>query len=124
MLDLFSNPEIVVQPNHAPGLTNEERFKAFHAANPHVYKALVKLALDLKAKGRTLYGIGTLFEVVRWHYHMTTKDDADFKINNNHKPYYARLIMLKESDLKDFFKIRDQWATQKAAKDGPRKDLN
>ena len=49
----------------------------------------------------------SLFEVIRWHRALTTKGD-DFKLNNNHAPFYARLIMSKEADLEEFFNIREQ----------------
>ena len=34
-----------------PQLTPEGKFLAFHEANPHIYRALVKLAREVKAKG-------------------------------------------------------------------------
>ena len=49
---------------NAHGLSLEDQFNAFHAANPHVYSALRHLALDAARHGRRL-GIGMLFEVLR-----------------------------------------------------------
>lgn len=84
-----------------------QRFEEFHAANPEVYSELVKLARELKLKGRSKYGIKSLFEIVRWHKALSTHAD-DFKLNNNHAPFYARLIMSNEPDLKEFFNLREQ----------------
>ena len=81
------------------------KFRQFHQANPHVYARLRRLALDLKRKGRSRYGINGLLEVVRWHMSMETTD-PEFKINNNHAPWYARLLMVREPELEGFFRTR------------------
>ncbi|MAF44288.1 MAG: hypothetical protein CMI54_09040 [Parcubacteria group bacterium] len=85
----------------------ERRFGEFHSKNPEVYSELVRLARELKVAGRERYGIKSLFEIIRWHKAMSTIGD-DFKLNNNHAPFYARLIMRKEPDLEKFFEIRAQ----------------
>jgi len=89
---------------HKPRNKPEAQFKAFHLANPRIYRELVRLARDLKLKGHQRYGISGLFEVIRWHRHMETTD-PQFKLSNNHKPYYARLIMAREKDLNGFFQL-------------------
>jgi hypothetical protein len=49
-----------------------------------------------------------LYEVLRWQYFMTTTDPAsDFKLNNNYRSRYARLIMVQEIELVDAFEIRE-----------------
>lgn len=83
------------------------RFEKFHHENPHVYRKLLELAFGLKSRGRNHYGISGLFEVLRWGYAMSTTD-KEFKLNNNHKPFYARLIMEREPSLKGFFDLREQ----------------
>ena len=99
---------------NAHGLTLEQQFEAFHAENPHVYSALRHLALDAARHGRRL-GIGMLFEVLRWQYAMTTTDEAsEFKLNNNYRAFYARLLMEREPELQDYFETRTQtWQTVK-----------
>ena len=82
-------------------------FLAFHEANPEVYAQLVKLARQAKARGRTKMGIGMLWEVLRWHFWLETKGDAEFKLNNNHRSRYARLIMGLEADLLGVFETRE-----------------
>lgn len=83
-----------------------QAFTQFHSDNPHVYKALVKLARDLKRNGHETYGMKGLFEVLRWQHAIKTKGSI-FKLNNNYTSMYARLIMRKELGLKGFFKIRE-----------------
>ena len=80
-------------------------FRKFHRENPEVYDELIKLALSLKDNGRSHYGIGALFEVIRFHRAIKTKDDL-FKLNNNYRALYARLIMENEPRLYGFFETR------------------
>lgn len=114
-LDFFTAappPEPVaptVHINHARGATLSEQFDAFHAANPHVYHALRRLAIGMVRNGRRRIGIKMLFEVLRWQYAMTTADaSSDFKLNNNYAPFYSRLLMDNEPELADAFELRTQ----------------
>lgn len=89
------------------GKTLQERFNAYHEANPTVYSRLVAMARELKGKGVQHYGIAALWEVLR--YQAITTRDTDgmpFKLSNNHRAYYARLIHLQEPDLAGFFTTR------------------
>ncbi|MGR8921988.1 MAG: hypothetical protein ACU85V_20420 [Gammaproteobacteria bacterium] len=92
-LGLFSNDETI-----------RERFEKFHAENPHVFEALRRRALRAKARGYRP-GIGCLFEVLRWQHGMTTQGD-EFKLNNNFRSHYARLLMEREPELEGFFETR------------------
>lgn len=85
----------------------ERQFGEFHRENPEVYSQLVYLAREARQAGRNRYGIKSLFEIIRWHKAISTEGD-DFKLNNNHAPFYARLIMRKEPDLEGFFETRAQ----------------
>lgn len=80
-------------------------FEKFHADNPQVYKLLAQFARQVKASGRTQYGIENLFARLRWHVEIETTGDQ-FKLNNNMRSRYARLIMEQEPDLKGFFTTR------------------
>ncbi len=86
----------------------EQQFQQFHAKNPHVYEALRTRALRAKRKGFRP-GIGCLFEVLRWSYGLTTEGD-DFKLNNNYRAFYARMLMDQEPELEGFFELRRQRA--------------
>ena len=87
------------------GMTIEQAFLVFHRANPHVYDELVALTRQARQSGLTRIGIGMLFEVLRWNFALRTGGD-EFKLNNNHRSYYARLIMLREPDLVGIFETR------------------
>lgn len=86
--------------------TIEEAFWRFHQDNPQVYAELVMLARRWRRRGRRKCGIGMLFEVLRWRSGMRTGGD-DFRLNNNYRSYYARLIMLREPDLTGIFELRE-----------------
>ena len=89
------------------------RFDEFHTANPRIYQVLVTFARQWVAStGRHKLGIKTLYERARWEIALATSD-PDFKLNNNFTAYYARLIMVQESDLAGLFDLRaseaDEW---------------
>ena len=86
--------------------TIDRQFEDFHHGNPHIFESLRHMALDLKARGVTHYGIATLFEVLRWQSDMQTNDEP-FKLNNNYRSRYARLLMKREPRLAGFFSLRE-----------------
>ncbi len=81
------------------------RFEKFHAENPHIFELVVKFAKQLKARGRTRYGMKSIAERVRWEMAVETDGD-DFKINNNYMSCYARLLILKYPEFRSMFKTR------------------
>lgn len=96
-----------------------KRFEQFHQDNPLVYETLCRLAREWLARtGRRKLGIGQLTERCRWEIALRT-NDPEYKINNNYRAYYARLMMANESDLDDLFDTRssaaDEWMETRAA---------
>jgi len=104
-LDLFP----VVVPIEGRGLTMTERFALFHQANPWVYNALVRLARQATSAGRTRLGVAALYEVLRWEHAQQTRGDS-FRLNNDFRALYARLIAESEPDLADVFCTRARTA--------------
>lgn len=88
-----------------PG-TIAERFVTFHETNPDVYAALVAHTRELVELGHQRVGIGMLWEVLRWSHMRTGDPTSDFKLNNDYRSHYARLIMDQEPDLADVFETR------------------
>lgn len=84
----------------------KRKFLKFHRNNPEVYFELKNLAFDMLESGLTKYSISGLFEVLRFNKHLKTRG-SDFKLSNNHRAYYSRLLMKKEPELKGFFNTRD-----------------
>ena len=87
----------------------EIQFWEFHRKNPIVYKYLVQFAFQWRMRrgNKAQLGMKALFERVRWQVSMG-KTTGDFKLNNNHTAFYARLLMRNNPKLQDMFKVRRQ----------------
>jgi len=83
-------------------------FLDFHDRNPEVYDQLVALCRRARSRGVTRVGVGMLWEVLRWEFALYGLPDRreTFKLNNNYRSRYARLIMATEPDLADVFEVR------------------
>jgi hypothetical protein len=88
------------------------RFWKFHRDNPYVYKMLKKYSLDMRKKGIDRWGIGGLFEVLRWDVVMHTKDNSEYKLCNDYRAFYARLLIRQNSMLEGFFVLRESAADE------------
>jgi hypothetical protein len=89
----------------------EEQFWAFHLKHPQVYRALVNLARQWRLRrGLTAkIGIGALYERARWEIAIDgLADEEPPRLSNNHRAYYARLILLENPDLTGIFKLKKQ----------------
>lgn len=85
----------------------EAAFWSFHHANPRVYQKLVLYARQWN-RVHEHGSINLLFERVRWDYVTDINSTDDFRLNNNHRAFYARLIEDREPDLRGFFRMRQQ----------------
>lgn len=85
----------------------ERAFQEFHAQNPQVYATLKRLAVRAKQQGQTRTGIGMLWEVMRWELTVETRSGDNFRLNNNHRSRYARLLMEQEPELAGIFATRE-----------------
>lgn len=98
----FADP-VLVEPDDPI----EAAARDFHRANPHVMEAIVQVCLRVLRAGRLHWSINAAFEVVRYNATITT-DGRTYKINNNHRAYYARWIMRDVPALATFFETREQ----------------
>ncbi len=87
--------------------TIQEAFEAFHKEHPEVETYLIALTYEVQRKGYERYGIGALWERLRWHFQIEVGLGEDFKLNNNFRSRYARKIMREHPDLDAFFEIRE-----------------
>lgn len=102
----------LVSPAYTKGATIQEKFEAYHAANPWVYRYLVHLANEYvdaqRSRGREpKIGIALLVERLRWEYNIRTVSDDGFKISNDFRSRYARLMMDREPRLAGLFAIKE-----------------
>jgi hypothetical protein len=86
--------------------TIAERFETFHEQNPHVYEELRRLAWRARAAGVRRLGIGRLYEVLRWETAIRTSGRDDYRLNNDYRARYARMLN-REPGLEGLFLTRD-----------------
>jgi len=64
-------------------------------------------ALLLKRRGFKHYGIGAIWESMRFDYSVRVgPDEEDYKLNNNHRSHLAREIVKRTPELRGFFEMR------------------
>jgi hypothetical protein len=98
--NLFSHQDT---PKRIPRI--ERQFWQFHKDNPIVYELIDRFTKEIIRRGYRNYSIKSVFERVRWHVNIET-NDPDFKLNNNHHAYYARLWMECNPNFEGFFRTR------------------
>jgi hypothetical protein len=81
------------------------RAERFHRRNPAVYQYAVDVCRYMRRRRVEHYGIGAVWEIMRFKY-LETHGDL-YKLNNNYRAWYARRIMALEPDLAGFFSTRD-----------------
>lgn len=84
----------------------EAAFATFHAANPHVYVLFTRFTRDVIRAGFVNFSARAVFHRIRWYTNIETSD-PNFKLNNNHSPYYARMWMLDNPEHPEFFRTRE-----------------
>jgi hypothetical protein len=87
----------------------ERKFWEYHLQHPQVYEMLVRFAREWRTRRGDIavVGIGLLWERVRWEVYLNY-DNETFKACNNHRAYYARLLMERNPDLDGVFRVKKQ----------------
>ena len=87
----------------------ERQFWVFHLNHPEVYTALVYFAKQWRERrGPDAHcGIKALYERARWEIWLDLSNDPP-KLSNNHTAFYARLIMQRNPDLEEIFRLKRQ----------------
>ncbi|MDH6624432.1 hypothetical protein M2271_002234 [Streptomyces sp. LBL] len=101
-------PGLVIHTVRQPdgqAATIQAQFEAFHRLNPWVLRALEILTADYLKRGATRVGIGMLFEVLRWRYATATEGD-EFRLNNNFRSRYVRLLIERHPEWAGAFEVR------------------
>ena len=88
-------------------LTRADKFHEFHAKNPQVISQLEEIANMTIKSGQEHFSINYLFEVVRYLAWTKTNDVySDFKLNNNYRSHYARLMIERNPKMAKIIKTR------------------
>ena len=82
------------------------KFKEFHLSNPMVYELFKRFSFEAINNNHKHLSVAMIIERIRWETTVST-NDLEFKINNNHKPYYARLFMSDCPIYKGFFRTKE-----------------
>jgi len=86
----------------------DKEFAKFHTKHPEVLEQLINHLARLHAEGRARYGVGAVFENFRWHRRIPKEDDPEetYKLNNNYRSRYARLIVALRPELDGVIELR------------------
>jgi hypothetical protein len=98
----------------------EDAAKEFHRQHPKVWSLFIKFTHEMIDRGFNHYSAHAIFERIRWE-----TDQADdegrstFKLNNNHRSFYARWYMTAFPEHRGFFRLRAMTSANDPAKDLP-----
>ena len=84
-------------------------WKHFHVKNPEVYELFCVFTFQAINKGHHRLSSEMIINRIRWETSVVTSD-KDYKINNDYKPFYARLFMEEHPQYKNFFNTRGSHA--------------
>jgi hypothetical protein len=76
----------------------------YHFANPGLYELFKRFAREAKETHAKI-GARLLFERIRW-YEQVEKGTHQYHVCNNFAAYYARLLMLDQSEFKSLFNTK------------------
>jgi hypothetical protein len=87
--------------------TIEERFRAFHAANPAVYRCLIKLTQERFLRGSQRHGMKAMWEQLRYRIATGSVRLAEgYNFNNDYTSRYARLLVEQYPAYRGLFELR------------------
>jgi len=94
--------------------------EAFHKKHPEVWVKFVEFTFDRINLGYKHYSVKAIFERIRWDMGGAIGGDGieEFKVGNNHPPFYARRFMKMFVQYDGFFRTR----IQKSATSPPKGD--
>lgn len=91
------------------------RFVAFHRANPQVWVLFQRYADEARRAGFHTYSSYSIIERIRWHVAMETRSMDGLKINNDFRPYYARMYLATHPAAGGFFEMRCRTSARRPA---------
>lgn len=82
-----------------------DAFDKYNLEHPDIFKRFVELACAMKIAGRKRYGAMSIIEAMRWEYDIANPK-GEFKINNNFRSLFARLLAYQDPAFEEFFEFR------------------
>lgn len=95
----------LTEPDYTPGLSLQERFDLWVAANPAVVELAEQLTREWLAAGRTRLGIGALTEQMRWQSGIRTVGEP-WKLNNSYRSRLVRRLIERNPSWSEVFATR------------------
>lgn len=83
----------------------EIEFAEYNRLNPQVWVWFDRLVRYTISKGCKHTSAYLIFEQIRWETGVETQGD-EWKVNNNHRPYYARLWMDMNPEYEGYMYVR------------------
>jgi hypothetical protein len=80
-------------------------FWKYHEENPHIFVLFRRFALEARAAKKNHFSVYAITERIRWYLSVETQGD-EFKINNNYRSCYARLLITSDPIFDGFFSLR------------------
>jgi hypothetical protein len=87
--------------------TIAERFQAFHAANPAVYRCILQLTRERFLRGSERHGMKAMWEQLRWRIATgNLRLATGYNFNNDFTSRYARLVVAEFPAYRGLFELR------------------
>lgn len=94
--------QLELEPTPPPAAGDDrlwDSFHQFHLAHPEVMGHLEQLVDEWLVRGQEKLGIEMLWNVLRWQTRLgAMPGEDDYQLNNNHKAFYARLLVAVHQD--------------------------
>lgn len=91
------------------------KFVAYHRANPHVWEAYQRFALQMIGRGFSHYSSSLLINRIRWHFLVEVRRTDVFRLNDHLSPFYARMFIAKFPEHAQLFRTRRQRSADRPA---------
>lgn len=88
-------------------LTMKDSFEKFDSENPRIWELFKQFAKQALSAGKSKLSVSLIVERIRWEVTVVTTGDV-FKINNNHRAFYARKFHDRYPEYGDVFETRKQ----------------
>jgi hypothetical protein len=95
----------------------EDRWLAFHVANPEVYETICKICQSILDAGEDHWSIAGVWEQLRLERLVKVRMAKKIRLPNNHRAYYARLWLEDHPNHSGFFR---KCALRSKGEGGPR----
>lgn len=93
----------------------KEHFEAYDQKYPEFWRMFQEFTFQMIRRGKKNYSVNAIFERIRWEKDVGGDGILEFKINNNHRPFYSRKFIEAYPQYKNFFRTRKQTSKYKVA---------